>query len=52
LEGPGTGGFDRNASTTGAPVTVNGQKAHGVFIAPGTGYRKSQTSGIPKDDDL
>ena len=33
--GPRPGGFDLLADATSAPVTLNGTKAYGVFIAPG-----------------
>ncbi|KAJ7820970.1 alpha-L-arabinofuranosidase B, partial [Mycena olivaceomarginata] len=39
-------GFDNLAAADGAPVTLNGQKAYGVFISPGTGYRNDATTGI------
>lgn len=48
--GPQSGGYDNLASATGAPVTLNGQKAYGVFISPGTGYRNDATSGIATGD--
>ncbi|KAF7542687.1 hypothetical protein G7046_g10127 [Stylonectria norvegica] len=35
----------------GAPVTLNGQKAYGVFISPGTGYRNNAPSGIATGDE-
>ncbi|KAL5404180.1 hypothetical protein PMIN03_009345 [Paraphaeosphaeria minitans] len=35
FKGPEANGFDNLASATGAPVTLNGQKAYGVFISPG-----------------
>jgi hypothetical protein len=44
--GGAAGGPDNLASATAAPVTLNGQKAYGVFIAPGTGYRNDATNGI------
>lgn len=46
FSGPGANGVDNLASAIGAPVTVDGQKAYGVFISPGTGYRNDVTSGI------
>jgi hypothetical protein len=46
FQGPAPGGFDNLANATAAPVTVSGQKAYGVFVAPGTGYRNNATSGI------
>lgn len=48
--GPQTDGYDNLASAIGAPVTLNGNKAYGVFISPGTGYRNDATSDIAKLD--
>jgi hypothetical protein len=48
--GPAAGGFDNLANATAAPTTVNGQKAYGVFVAPGTGYRNNNTNGIATGD--
>ncbi|CZT22933.1 probable Probable alpha-N-arabinofuranosidase B [Ramularia collo-cygni] len=48
--GPNPGGLDNLASATGAPVTLNGNKAYGVFISPGTGYRNDETTGIATGD--
>ncbi|KAK9788681.1 putative Arabinosidase B [Seiridium cardinale] len=50
FSGPESNGYDNLASATGAPVTLNGQKAYGVFISPGTGYRNDATSGIATGD--
>ncbi|KAJ7628710.1 alpha-L-arabinofuranosidase [Roridomyces roridus] len=50
FNGPASGGFDNLAAATGAPVTLNGQKAYGVFISPGTGYRNDATNGIATGD--
>ncbi|EON95695.1 putative fungal alpha-l- protein [Phaeoacremonium minimum UCRPA7] len=44
------GGYDSLAGAIGAPVTLNGQKAYGVFIPPGTGYRNNAPSGTAKGD--
>ncbi|KAJ7080960.1 glycoside hydrolase family 54 protein [Mycena belliarum] len=49
-QGPEAGGFDSLAAADGAPVTLNGQKAYGVFIPPGTGYRNDATNGIATGD--
>ena len=49
--GPEPGGWDRLATATAAPVTVGGQKAYGVMITPGTGYRDNTTNGVPLGDD-
>jgi hypothetical protein len=50
FKGPESNGYDNLASATGAPVTLNGQKAYGVFVSPGTGYRNNSPSGIAKGD--
>jgi non-reducing end alpha-L-arabinofuranosidase len=42
--GGAAGGPDNLANATAAPVTVGGQKAYGVFVAPGTGYRNDHTN--------
>lgn len=50
FSGPEADGTDNLASAIGAPVTLNGAKAYGVFISPGTGYRNDATSGIATGD--
>ncbi|KAF7315127.1 Carbohydrate-binding module family 42 protein [Mycena indigotica] len=50
-QGPEANGLDSLAAGGGAPVQVNGQKAYGVFIPPGTGYRNDATNGIAVNDD-
>jgi hypothetical protein len=50
FKGPEANGNDNLASAIGAPVTLNGQKAYGVFISPGTGYRNNAVSGSAKND--
>jgi hypothetical protein len=50
FNGPEANGYDNLASATGAPVTLNGQKAYGVFISPGSGYRNNAASGIATGD--
>ncbi|KAF9566037.1 glycoside hydrolase family 54 protein [Agrocybe pediades] len=50
VKGPGANGSDNLASATGAPVTLNGHKAYGVFIPPGTGYRNNAATGTAKGD--
>lgn len=49
--GPGENGYDNLATATDAPVTLNGQKAYGVLVAPNTGYRCDQTTGVATGDD-
>ncbi|MFB9412482.1 arabinofuranosidase catalytic domain-containing protein [Dactylosporangium matsuzakiense] len=48
--GPAAGGYDNLADAKAAPVTIGGQKAYGVYIAPGTGYRNNHTNGIATGD--
>ncbi|KAH7084847.1 Arabinosidase B [Paraphoma chrysanthemicola] len=50
FNGPDANGYDNFASAIGAPVTLNGQKAYGVFISPGTGYRNNKVSGSAVGD--
>jgi non-reducing end alpha-L-arabinofuranosidase len=50
FSGPDANGYDNLASATGAPVTLNGQKAYGVFSSPGTGYRNNAVSGTATGD--
>ncbi|MEV7028242.1 arabinofuranosidase catalytic domain-containing protein, partial [Kitasatospora sp. NPDC093558] len=52
-QAPGGGaasGPDNLADATAAPTTLNGHKAYGVYVAPGTGYRNNHTSGIATGD--
>jgi hypothetical protein len=50
FSGPEANGYDNLASAIGAPVTLNGKKAYGVFISPGTGYRNNAVSGSATGD--
>jgi hypothetical protein len=50
FQGPAPGGFDNLANATAAPITINGNKAYGVFVSPGTGYRNNNTSGVARGD--
>ena len=50
FSGPEADGSDNLASAIGAPVMLNSQKAYGVFISPGTGYRNNNPSGTAKGD--
>ncbi|RWA10905.1 hypothetical protein EKO27_g4218 [Xylaria grammica] len=49
--GPEADGYDYLASAVGAPVTLNGQKAYGVFISPKTGYRNNSPRGTATGDN-
>ncbi|MFI6925361.1 alpha-L-arabinofuranosidase B [Nonomuraea spiralis] len=44
------GGYDNLALATAAPTLVNGHKAYGVRVTPGTGYRDNTTNGVAKGD--
>ena len=46
FSGPDFNGADNLASAIGAPVTLKGTKAYGVFVSPGTGYRIDKTNGV------
>jgi hypothetical protein len=48
--GGAAGGPDNLANATAAPTTVGGQKAYGVYVAAGTGYRNNHTNGIATGD--
>ncbi len=48
--GGAAGGPDNLANATAAPTTLNGNKAYGVYVAAGTGYRDDHTSGIATGD--
>lgn len=50
FQGPDVNGYDNLAGAIGAPVTLNGQKAYGVFVSPGTGYRNNAAKGIATGD--
>src|SRR5690349_21029459 len=50
FNGPAAGGFDNLANATAAPITIGGNKAYGVYVAPGTGYRNNNTNGIATGD--
>jgi hypothetical protein len=49
--GGAAGGPDNLANADAAPITVDGQKVYGVYIAPGTGYRDDSTTGIATGDE-
>lgn len=51
FDGPAADGYDNLAAPIGAPVTLNGQKAYGVFVSPGTGYRNNQATGTATGDE-
>ena len=48
--GGAAGGPDNLANATAAQITLNGNKAYGVYVAAGTGYRNDRTSGIATGD--
>ena len=49
--GPEPGGLDSLASAIGAPVSLGGKKAYGVFTWPGSGYRNDKTTGVATGDE-
>jgi hypothetical protein len=51
FDGPADGGYDNLADATAAPITLNGQRAYGVSIEPGMGYRNNEATGIATGDD-
>ncbi|KAH8702533.1 putative alpha-N-arabinofuranosidase precursor [Talaromyces proteolyticus] len=50
FSGPASNGYDNLADATAAPVKLNGHKAYGVYIAPGTGYRNNAAKGTATGD--
>jgi len=48
--GGAAGGPDALAKANATSTTVNGQKAYGVYVSGGVGYRNDHTSGIPTGD--
>ncbi|MDH2430792.1 arabinofuranosidase catalytic domain-containing protein [Sphaerisporangium sp. TRM90804] len=50
VPGPRPDGSDNLADAKAAPITIGGQRAYGVYIAPGTGYRNNNTNGIATGD--
>lgn len=51
FDGPEAGGYDNLASAIGAPVTLSGKKAYGVFVSPGTGYRNNEAADTAATGD-
>jgi len=50
IEGPGAaGGQDVGANAAALPMVAGGQKVYGVYIGPGTGYRRYVGSGVARD---
>ena len=49
--GGAAGGPDNLANATAAPITIKGNKAYGVYIPSGTGYRNDRTNGIATGDN-
>ncbi len=46
-KGPGPNGADVGANATALPLTVGGQKAYGVKVTQGVGYRVDYAKGVP-----
>ncbi|KAE8372795.1 Arabinosidase B [Aspergillus bertholletiae] len=51
FSGPESNGYDNLASAIGAPVLLNGKKAYGVFMSPGSGYSNNAANGIATGDE-
>ena len=49
--GPEGGGMDFLAGAYGAPVTLNGKRAYGMFGSPSTGYRNDVPNGVAINDE-
>jgi len=50
FSGPAMGGFNNVPLADWAPVTLNGHKVYGIFIAPGMGLRWNDAHGTAVDD--
>ncbi len=50
IEGPGTAvnHADVGANASILPVTAGGQSVYGIYLPPGTGYRRVTTTGVAK----
>lgn len=48
--GPSMGGFNNLPIADMAPITLNGHKVYGIFIAPGMGLRLNDAKGTAVDD--
>src|SRR5579884_2104831 len=46
-KGPGPNGSDIGANATALPLTIGGQKAYGVKVTQGVGYRVDNAKGVP-----
>src|SRR5947209_1396308 len=46
-KGPGPNGADIGANATALPLTIGGQKAYGVKVTQGVGYRVDNAKGVP-----
>lgn len=51
FKGPDKGEFNTMAIADMAPVIINGQKAYGVYIIPGMGYRCNNARGLAINDE-
>ena len=49
--GGAAGGPDNLANATAAPTVLNGHKAYGVYVPPGTGYRDNTATGTATGDN-
>jgi non-reducing end alpha-L-arabinofuranosidase len=49
--GPAKGAFDTQPIADMAPITIGGQKAYGVYIMPGMGFRNNDATGLAINDE-
>ena len=49
--GPAKGGFDTQPIADMAPISIGGNKAYGVYIMPGMGFRNNGAAGIAIGDE-
>ena len=51
FRGPDKGGYNTLPIADMAPITINGNKAYGVYIIPGMGLRNNNATGLAIDDE-
>jgi len=51
FRGPAKGAFDTLPIADMAPITIGGNKAYGVYMIPGMGFRNNNATGLAIDDE-
>ena len=51
FKGPAKGAFNTQPIADMAPITISGQKAYGVYIMPGMGFRNNDATGLAINDE-